>query len=179
MRGSPEVARGLFGGYDQNPIAREQGEQAMRLTSTDFSDDGRIPTVCTCEGEDASPALQWIDAPPATRSFVLLCNDPDAPDGVWRHWAAYDIPHAWSRLARGPDAHRARASQARDQRFRQCGVSRPMSAERRRVASLPLQPARALGRQARRPRRSALPGCGTGGPRAFLAEATLGGLFDR
>ncbi len=73
----------------------------MRLTSTDFSDDGRIPSVCTCEGEDASPALQWIDAPPATRSFVLLCNDPDAPDGVWRHWAAYDIPHAWSRLARG------------------------------------------------------------------------------
>ena len=73
----------------------------MRLTSTDFSDDGRIPSVCTCEGEDASPALQWIDAPPAARSFVLLCNDPDAPDGVWRHWAAYDIPHAWSRLARG------------------------------------------------------------------------------
>ncbi len=73
----------------------------MRLTSTDFSDDGRIPSVCTCEGEDLSPALQWIDAPPTARSFVLLCNDPDAADGVWRHWAAYDIPHAWSRLARG------------------------------------------------------------------------------
>ncbi len=73
----------------------------MRLTSTDFSDDGRIPSVCSCEGEDASPALQWTDAPPATRSFVLLCYDPDAPDGVWRHWAAYDIPHGWSRLARG------------------------------------------------------------------------------
>ena len=84
-----------------NSIAKEQGEQAMRLTSTDFSDDGRIPSVCTCEGEDASPALQWTDAPPATRSFVLLCYDPDAPDGVWRHWAAYDIPHGWSRLARG------------------------------------------------------------------------------
>jgi Raf kinase inhibitor-like YbhB/YbcL family protein len=73
----------------------------MRLTSTDFSDDGRIPSACTCEGEDASPALQWIDAPPATKSFVLLCSDPDAPDGVWRHWAAYDIPRTWSRLARG------------------------------------------------------------------------------
>ena len=34
----------------------------MRLTSTDFSDDGRIPSVCTCEGEDLSPALQWTDA---------------------------------------------------------------------------------------------------------------------
>ena len=73
----------------------------MRLTSSDFSDEGRIPQVCTCDGDDASPALAWSDAPPATRSFVLLCNDPDAPDGVWRHWAAYDIPHAWSHLARG------------------------------------------------------------------------------
>ena len=73
----------------------------MRLTSTDFSDDGRIPSVCTCEGEDLSPALQWTDPPPATRSFVVLCSDPDAPNGVWRHWAAYDIPRTWSRLARG------------------------------------------------------------------------------
>lgn len=73
----------------------------MRLASADFTDDGRIPKACTCEGEDLSPALAWIDPPPGTRSFVVLCNDPDAPDGVWRHWAAYDIPHTWSRLARG------------------------------------------------------------------------------
>ena len=49
----------------------------MRLTSSDFFDEGRIPRVCSC----ASPALQWSDAPPATRSFVLLCNDPDALNG--------------------------------------------------------------------------------------------------
>ncbi len=73
----------------------------MRLTSTDFSDDGRIPGLCTCEGEDMSPALQWTDPPPQARSFVVLCNDPDAPNGVFRHWAAYDLPHGWSRLARG------------------------------------------------------------------------------
>jgi Raf kinase inhibitor-like YbhB/YbcL family protein len=23
---------------------------------------------------------------------VLLCNDPDAPGGIFRHWAVYDIP---------------------------------------------------------------------------------------
>jgi len=73
----------------------------MRLISTDFSDDGRIPSVCTCEGENLSPALQWTGVPPQARSFVVLCNDPDAPNGVWRHWAAYDIPHVWSHLARG------------------------------------------------------------------------------
>jgi Phosphatidylethanolamine-binding protein len=31
-----------------------------------------------------SPALQWFDAPAQTKSFVLLCDDPDAPAGTWR-----------------------------------------------------------------------------------------------
>ena len=45
----------------------------MRLISSDFSDGAKIPRVSTCEGEDASPALQWSDAPPETRSFALIC----------------------------------------------------------------------------------------------------------
>jgi len=73
----------------------------MRLTSSDFADQGKIPRVCTCEGEDASPSLAWTDAPKETRSFVLLCNDPDAPAGVWRHWAAYDILPTTEQLPRG------------------------------------------------------------------------------
>jgi Raf kinase inhibitor-like YbhB/YbcL family protein len=85
----------------------------MRLTSSDFADQDKIPRVCTCEGEGSSPALAWVEAPKETRSFVLLCNDPDAPAGVWRHWAAYDIPPAVSQLARG--AGRA----AEHERFKQ------------------------------------------------------------
>jgi phosphatidylethanolamine-binding protein (PEBP) family uncharacterized protein len=30
-------------------------------------------------------------APAMTASFVLLCDDPDAPAGTWHHWAVYDI----------------------------------------------------------------------------------------
>ena len=37
------------------------------------------------------PPLDWSDVPAATGSFVLLCDDPDAPAGTWHHWAAYDI----------------------------------------------------------------------------------------
>ena len=85
----------------------------MWLTSIDFADNGKIPRICTCEGEDLSPALEWGETPPKTRSFVLLCNDPDAPGGVWRHWAAYDIPVAVTKLPRG--AGRA----AKDEKFRQ------------------------------------------------------------
>ena len=73
----------------------------MRLTSTAFSDGAAIPRRFTCDGEDVSPALQWSGAPEQTLSFVLLCDDPDAPAGVWRHWAVYDIPGDQAALAEG------------------------------------------------------------------------------
>jgi phosphatidylethanolamine-binding protein (PEBP) family uncharacterized protein len=73
----------------------------MWLTSSDFADKGNIRRVCTCEGDDLSPALAWGEAPPQTRGYAPICNDPDAPGGVFRHWAAYDIPATATGLARG------------------------------------------------------------------------------
>lgn len=73
----------------------------MQLESSAFSDGDAIPRRFTCEGEDVSPPLHWSDAPAGTRSFVLLCDDPDAPAGTWRHWAAYDIPVSRAALPEG------------------------------------------------------------------------------
>ena len=73
----------------------------MRLASPAFPDGGVVPRRFTCDGENVSPPMQWRGAPPETRSFVLLCDDPDAPAGVWRHWAVYDIPTAASELKEG------------------------------------------------------------------------------
>ena len=64
----------------------------MRLSSSAFSDGAAIPRRFTCDGDDLSPPLDWSEAPAETRSFVLLCDDPDAPAGTWHHWAVYDIP---------------------------------------------------------------------------------------
>ena len=63
----------------------------MRLRSSSFADGSAIPRRFTCEGDDISPALEWSDVPASTKSFALLCDDPDAPAGTWHHWAAYDI----------------------------------------------------------------------------------------
>ena len=71
----------------------------MRLNSTAFADGWAIPRRFTCDGGDVSPPLSWSDAPPDTRSFVLLCDDPDAPASTWHHWAAYDIPPSLTTLA--------------------------------------------------------------------------------
>jgi Raf kinase inhibitor-like YbhB/YbcL family protein len=65
---------------------------ALRLSSSAFVHGERIPRRYTCEGEDISPPLAWSGAPAGTKSFVLLCDDPDAPRGTWHHWAAFNIP---------------------------------------------------------------------------------------
>lgn len=65
---------------------------AMKLTSSAFAHNQRIPIRYTCDGDDVSPPLAWSGAPDNTRSFVLLCSDPDAPSGTWWHWAVYNIP---------------------------------------------------------------------------------------
>jgi Raf kinase inhibitor-like YbhB/YbcL family protein len=43
--------------------------------------------------------------PEETRSLVLLCDDPDAPAGIWHHWAAYDIAPDRGALAEGAAKH--------------------------------------------------------------------------
>jgi len=73
----------------------------MQLRSSAFPDGTTIQRRFTCDGTDLSPPLDWSDAPETTRSFVLLCDDPDAPAGTWRHWAAYDIPADRAALVEG------------------------------------------------------------------------------
>ena len=73
----------------------------MKLTSTDFQNEGQIPVDCTCDGKDRSPELQWSDFPKATKSFAVLCNDPDAPGGRWVHWLVVNIPPDINALGSG------------------------------------------------------------------------------
>ncbi|ADZ69828.1 YbhB/YbcL family Raf kinase inhibitor-like protein [Polymorphum gilvum] len=75
----------------------------MKLTSAAFEDGGTIPRPYTCDGEDLSPPLAWTGAPAGTRSFALVCDDPDAPAGTWHHWAIYDIPAGQAALEEGID----------------------------------------------------------------------------
>jgi hypothetical protein len=79
---------------------------ALTLTSASFAHQGEIPTKYTCEGTDLSPPLAWSGAPTGTKSFVLIVDDPDAPDPkapkmTWVHWVLYNIPTSVTELPEG------------------------------------------------------------------------------
>jgi len=76
----------------------------LRLISATFREGGDIPKQFTCDGDNISPPLVWYDVPEGARSLLLLCDDPDAPAGIFHHWAAFDIPPDWRGLRAGHGA---------------------------------------------------------------------------
>jgi len=73
---------------------RLQGRKSsLSVTSSAFNHGDVIPSRYTCDGEDISPALSWDEGPENTASYVLICDDPDAPrQNPWVHWVVYNIP---------------------------------------------------------------------------------------
>ena len=83
---------------------------ALRLTSPAYRNHAGIPARFTCDGRDISPPLAWSGAPAGTRSFVLILEDPDAPNPAapqmtWIHWLLYDIPASVHALPEGGSTH--------------------------------------------------------------------------
>src|SRR5690606_16610760 len=61
-----------------------------------------IPARFSADGEDISPPLQWTRGPKGTESYVLIMEDPDAPDpSPFVHWLLYDIPADVTGLQKG------------------------------------------------------------------------------
>ncbi len=101
----------------------------MKLTSNSFADNQKIPgefAFCVpdpahhvCLGSNRNPQLSWSDAPAGTRSFAIICHDPDVPskgDDVnqegrtvpaslprvdFFHWVLVDLPANVTQIAAG------------------------------------------------------------------------------
>jgi Raf kinase inhibitor-like YbhB/YbcL family protein len=77
---------------DAKPVAEK-----FELTSTSFVNGEELPFKYT--GKDGvSPPLAWKGAPAGTKSFMILCTDPDAPSPAnpdpnpFVHWFILNIP---------------------------------------------------------------------------------------
>jgi Raf kinase inhibitor-like YbhB/YbcL family protein len=77
------------GSGEQAPAGNDN---ALRLRSSAFPNDGAIPAAYTCDGEDKSPPLSWAVPAASAQSLALIVDDPDAPVGTWVHWVLFNLP---------------------------------------------------------------------------------------
>jgi Raf kinase inhibitor-like YbhB/YbcL family protein len=75
----------LWGGTDM-------AATKLSLASESFQAGGAIPPEYTCKGANISPELHWTGVPEKTKTFALICDDPDAPGRIWVHWVIFNIP---------------------------------------------------------------------------------------
>lgn len=74
---------------------------AFELKSAAFAHGSDIPQKHTCDGADLSPPLAWTSPPAGTKAFALVCDDPDAPSGLWVHWVLWGVPPTAGTLPEG------------------------------------------------------------------------------
>jgi Raf kinase inhibitor-like YbhB/YbcL family protein len=65
--------------------------ERLELTSAAFDDGDTLPSRFAHDAENLSPPLEWTDVPPGTEELALLCQDPDAPSGLFTHWVLAGI----------------------------------------------------------------------------------------
>jgi Raf kinase inhibitor-like YbhB/YbcL family protein len=101
----------------------------MRVTSASFTDGGAIPAAHAFCAPDAkshvtlsqnrNPQIGWSETPPGTKSYAVICHDPDVPskgDDVnqegrtvpaslprvdFFHWVLVDLPPSVTGIAEG------------------------------------------------------------------------------
>jgi Raf kinase inhibitor-like YbhB/YbcL family protein len=86
------LAGGCGRGDDRADPQQETRMPTVTLYSSAFEHGAAIPIKHTCDGDDASPPLRWGEPPLGTRSWTLICDDPDAPGKTWVHWVLFNLP---------------------------------------------------------------------------------------
>ncbi len=111
----------------EGKMLKNEGETAMKITSSALANNGMIPSKYTCDGENISPPLQWDGIPDGTKSIALICDDPDAPMGTFVHWVLYNLPAETKELAENVPTDKELSNGARQGTtdFRQIGYGGP------------------------------------------------------
>ena len=82
-------------------------ENTFKLRSENLIHNAQLPNnqvykTFGCNGGNLSPQLSWKNAPINTKSFALICHDPDAPkENGWYHWLVVNIPITKTSIKQG------------------------------------------------------------------------------
>lgn len=82
-------------------LTRQKVPKTIQLQSSAFASGSAIPKDYTCDGKNLSPPLSWTGVPAGAQSLVLICEDPDAPTGVFTHWVLYNLAPTVKELKEG------------------------------------------------------------------------------
>lgn len=86
------ITLGGFGSAED--VFAEPSEEAFRLQSPSFAAGESVPSLYTCDGNNASPPLVWSDPPHPARSFLITLTDKDAQSRARKpfvHWILYNV----------------------------------------------------------------------------------------
>jgi Raf kinase inhibitor-like YbhB/YbcL family protein len=83
----------------------EEIVMTLKIRSAAFQQGKIIPVQYTGDGADLPPPLQWIMPPLGTKSFALICDDPDAPRQAYTHWIVFNLPVGTDSLPEGATAN--------------------------------------------------------------------------
>ena len=73
----------------------------FEIKSDDFENESMLDKKFTPYGEDVNPSLKWSNPPEGTKSYALICEDPDCPSGLFTHWAVKNIPKEVTKVGNG------------------------------------------------------------------------------
>ena len=71
-------------------IIKEEAKN-MKILSSAFEHNQKIPAKYTCVGAGVNPPLQFLEVPKEAKSLALIVDDPDAPNGDWVHWVVFNM----------------------------------------------------------------------------------------
>jgi Raf kinase inhibitor-like YbhB/YbcL family protein len=84
--------------------ADSPGGESMKLSSSVFKDEGKIPVphvMPGAGGRNVSLPLTWENPPAGTQSFALSMVDPHPVARNWVHWLVVNLPGSVNTLAEG------------------------------------------------------------------------------
>ncbi len=73
----------------------------MKVFTSAFKNNEKIPAKFTCDGEDINPEIFIEDVSKEARSLVLIVDDPDSPSGNWSHCVIWNIDPKISLIKQG------------------------------------------------------------------------------
>ncbi|MFT5036672.1 MAG: Raf kinase inhibitor-like YbhB/YbcL family protein [Candidatus Azotimanducaceae bacterium] len=81
-------------------VDNQSETMSLSLTASAFDDNGSIPSLYTCDGDNIFPPLAISGVPEDAKSLVLVMDDPDIPAEIkeargiekFNHFVSYNIP---------------------------------------------------------------------------------------